>query len=368
MAITVATTLAKLAGMFTRPERVAQAANRDGRAHDITTVAQDFVPAAGYGVWRGPIGDMAIDAGTGTVVVSNCGDDSVTVIRPDLSSVVGVPVDGEPFAVALADDRAYVTTSAAGHDAIVVLDTATRTVTGTYPLAFAVTALAVSPDGKRVFAGRAGQDSVDIAVIDVTAERVGTIDVAKAPAISIDALRVDASGKRLYVATSDARGARLFQINAETARVESALPIGAPIRDLVLGAAGTAYVLTSDRARGGAVDVIDLRANTILDSIDLGGAPTQMAISPDGNRLYVVDYDQVVVLCLLTNEVVSTITVAARPSCVAVSADGGRVYVADYTGQVTAFSVALTIPLRYTPVGTELIARPARPALERATA
>ncbi len=50
-----------------------------------------------------------------------------------------------------------------------------------------------------------------------------------------------------------------------------------------------------------------------------------MTMSADGTRAYIVDYNNVTVLCTLTLEVIDTITIDARPSCVAVDSEGGRV-------------------------------------------
>ena len=97
--------------------------------------------------------------------------------------------------------------SSASYDAIAVIDTVSGDVVAAYPLSFNVTAMVTSPDGKRVYAGRAGDDGVDVAVIDVAAERVGTIYVAKGADATIDALRVDAAGRRLYVAIVRLRAA-----------------------------------------------------------------------------------------------------------------------------------------------------------------
>jgi YVTN family beta-propeller protein len=335
-----------MANIFMRAKRIAK--DTHATFDEVATDGQGFTGVGSLAVELGPIGDLAVDADSNTIVVTNYGDRSVSLVDPDTLTVADtIVVDGEPFAAVVANDRAYVTTSSASYDSIQVIDTTTRTLIAAYPLAFSVTAMAVSPDGKRVFAGRSGTDHADIAVIDVTAERVGTIDIATGPGISIDAVRVDPSGKRLYAATSDARGSRLVVVNAETARVETSVWIGSPIRDLALAADGTAYVLTSDRARRGVVHIVDLATNKVTDTIEIGGAPTQLMLSPDGTRAYVVDYHEVAVLCTLTNEVLNSVNVGVQPSCVAANADGTRLYVADYAGRVTAFSVASTRPLLY---------------------
>jgi YVTN family beta-propeller protein len=336
---------------FSMPEGTA-----DSRVNDEARVDPDIARVGTVAVRRGPIGDIA--ASTAAVVVSNYGHDSVSFLNPDTLEVEGtIGVPGEPFAVVVSDDRAYVSTSSASYDAVSVIDTSTKTVIATYPLAFGITALAISPNGKRVYAGRTGHDHVDVAVIDTTAERVGTIDIATGAGIGVDAIAVDPTGTRLYVATTDARGSQLVVVDAETARVNRKVWVGSPIRDLAF-ADGTAYVLTSDRVRGGAVSLIDMSTNRITDTIELGiGAPTQMTLSPDKTRAYIVDYDHVAVLCTLSHEVVSTVTVDARPSCVAVDSDGDRLYVADFAGEVAAFYVASTLPRLYSQlVATEPIA------------
>ena len=335
---------------------------------DEDHVNPDVSAVGAVAVSRGPIGDIA--SGNATVVVTNYGDDSVSFLKPGTLAVQrDIAVEGEPFAAVVSRDRAYISTSSENYDGVSVVDLDTKTVVATYPLAFSVTAMAISPDGKRVYAGRTAHDRVDVTVIDTTAERVGTIDIATGAGIGIDAIDVDPTGKRLYVATTDVLGSQLVIVDAETARVTRTVPVGAPIRDLAI-ADGTAYVLTSDRVGGGAVSVIDLSANRITDTVELGvGAPTQMALSPDKTRAYVVDYDRVAVLCTKSLQVVNTVTVDARPSCVTVDSNGDRLYVADYAGNVTAFSVDSTMPLLYSQfMATDPVALPERRELEPATA
>ncbi len=298
-------------------------------------------------VARGPIGDIAA-TDSGTIVVTNHGDDTVSLLYPGTLGVAGVvEVPGEPFAVVVADDRAYVSISSATSDAISVVDTVTRTVIATYPMAFSVTALAASHDGKRVYAARTGDGHVDVVVIDTTAERVSTIDIAAGDGIGIDAVQVDPADKRLYVATTDVSGSALVVVDLDTATVQGTVPVGSPIRDIAI-ADGIAYVLVSDRTRGGAVEVIDLSTGAITGRGELGiGAPTQMTVSADTARAYIVDYDNVTVLCTLTLKIVNEVKLDARPSCVAVDSEAGRLYVADYAGEMTALSVASAMPLLY---------------------
>lgn len=314
---------------------------------------------------RGPIGEIA--AGSAYVVVANFGADGVSIL--DLAGrVLGdVSLVGEPSAVVVTEDRAYVATSSPNHDAVSVIDLDTRTVVATFPVAFGVTALAASPDGKRVYAGRSADNRVDITVIDIVAERVGTIDVGHGPAAGLDALRVDPNGKRLYAAVTDASGSRLVILDTETSRVQRVVAVGSPIRDIAY-AGGTVYVLTSDRAVGGAVHVIDLSANKVADMVEVGGAPTQLVMSPDQARAYIVDYDRVAVLCTLTLEVVDSLTVDARPSCVAPGADGSQLYVADYAGVVNVFSVESTMDMLYSQfLATDPIALSVPRTLQSAT-
>jgi DNA-binding beta-propeller fold protein YncE len=340
---------------------VAEATNGTHLSADITRVGT-------LDVQRGAIADIAA-TDDGTIVVTHHGDDTVSLLRAGTLAVAGVvEVPGEPFAVVVADGRAYVSTTSSASDAVAVIDTVTQTVVATYSLAFSVTALAASPDGKRVYAGRTGDGHVDVVVVDTTAERVGTIDIATGAGIGIDALKVDTTGKRLYVATTDDRGSALVVVDTETARVKHTVAVSSPIRDIAI-ADDVAYVLTSDRTSGGAVKVINLATGHITGTAYLGiGAPTQMTVSADKTRAYIVDYDNVTVLCTLTLKIVNRVAVDARPSCVALDSDSGRLYVADYAGEVSALSVAAAKPLLYSQfVATDPVYVPQAAELEPVT-
>lgn len=332
------------AGRSTHHTATADAVKGDAVTHG-DAVEGGVVRERHLAVAHGPIGDIA--AGSAHVVIANPGDDSVSVLDSATLTVVDtVAMGGEPTAVAVSEDRAYVSIATGSQDAVSVVDLGTRTVIKTYPVAFAVTALTIGPDGKRVYAGRADQDRVDVAVIDVTAERVGTIEIGRRPAANIDALRVDPTGRRLYVAVTDTSGSQLIVVDTATSSISRVVPIGSPVRDIAY-AGGALYVLTSDRAVGGAVHAVDLATMKVTDTVTLGGAPTQLVASPDETRAYVVDYDRVAVVSTLSMDVVDSLKVDGRPSCVAQGVDSSRLYIADYTGGVSVFSVESSIDALY---------------------
>lgn len=312
-----------------------------GRVNGVTVENSNVTLVGAVNVGRGPIADLAVDGDT--LVATNFGEHSVVVLEADGLAVTGGVVAGEPFAVVAAHDRAYVGVASVDYDAIAVIDTSTGAVTASYPLSYNATAMTTSPDGKRVYAGRIKEDGVDVAVIDTVAERPGTIHVAKGTDVTIDALRVDEGDRRLVVAVSDSRSSRLIVIDLETTRVRRVLEIGAPIRDLALGAGGIAYVLTSDIADRGVVHVVDLVEQRITGSHSVGSVPTQLTLSADGTRAFIVDCDHVTVWRTDTHTVVDTISVGVRPSCVAIDRD--RLFVADYNGGITAFSVFPSAPV-----------------------
>ncbi|KUI28007.1 hypothetical protein AU196_05450 [Mycobacterium sp. IS-1742] len=309
---------------------------------------------------RGPVGDIAVDSASGFVVATNPTDRSVTVIDADtLGSAKVVAVGGDPGLVAVAEDRAYVTTSSLHDDAVTVVDTRAGAVIARYPLAFTATAMTITPDGKRVYIGRVGDHDVDVAVLDTAAERFGTIDIGYRPGTTVDAVRVDVTGRLLYAATTGLAGSALLTIDTETARVVRRLRLPSPIRDLALGRHGLAYVLRSDRRHGGSIDVVDLGANAVIDSVAIGGAPTQLTVSADKARVYVVDYDRIAVFDAMTSEVIDEITGGAAMARVATRDDGRRLYVADFAGVMSSLAVP-SAPPRTRPqfAATDRIVRP----------
>ena len=137
---------------------------------------------------------------------------------------------------------AYVSSAAAAYDSVLAFDIDANRVVATYPLAYSISDLAVSPDGRRVYAGRTGVDGADVAILDTASGDERAISIAGAGTIT-ERLRLSSDGRRLYVAANAASAAELVVVDAQRNRVLSHIEIGSPIRDIALSPDGaTAYV------------------------------------------------------------------------------------------------------------------------------
>jgi DNA-binding beta-propeller fold protein YncE len=287
------------------------------------------------------IGDIAADPAGSALVLTHCGADAVSVCDPANPAAARViAVAGEPLAAVIAAGFAFIATTSATCDAVVMIDLDTATVVSTHRLAFNVTGIAVTADGRQVFAARTGRHGNDVAVLDVATGEVTSIEVDTDPGVIIDVIRVGPGGL-LLAGLSGARCGGLLIVDADPAQVVATVQIGAPVRDVALSPDGAAaFVLGCHPLGAGAVIGIDVATGTINAVVRVGESATALALSPDGARAYVVEHDGVAVLCAVTGENIGHITVGARPSCVAVSAATCQLYVGDYAGLLTGFSLA----------------------------
>jgi YVTN family beta-propeller protein len=306
--------------------------------------------AAGYAmigqaaVGRGPIADLSVSPRGGYVYATNQADDSVSVLDPaTLAVVVTVAGIDEPFVVKAAGSRAYVSTVSAAYDAVTVIDVKAGTIVASHSLASSVRDLVVSPDGRRVYVARTGRDGADVAVIDTVTDAITTIDLGTRRESTAEAIAVSRDGSRVYVATADHLGGELVAIDTRDHRIVGSCAFAAPIRGIAVSPDGsTVFVADYHTETGAHLEIVDARTCTVTDTVDIGGSVTQLLLSVEGDRVYVVNGEQIAVLCTATRELIDTVTVGSEPACITESRDGKRIFVADYEGRVTAFSVAST--------------------------
>jgi DNA-binding beta-propeller fold protein YncE len=324
------------------------ASTRTDHGRPETDSAPGYTVSGEIAVHSGAVSGVAVSNDGALLVVTHFGADSLSLIDTATGAVAETVVDiDEPFAVAMSDKSAgcvYVSSVSAAYDSVLAFDTDANRVVATYPLAFSVTDLAVSPDGRHVYAGRTAVDGADVAIVDTATGHDHTISVATTAGTTIECVRISPDGRRLYVAANSASAAELVVIDTGQNRVVSAIEIGSPIRDIALSPDGsTAYVGSCGPDFGTVLDIVDVRASAVTNTYKIGDAAgplSQLAMSRNGQRAYLVGDQSVTVLSTSTRDVIGSIEIGGQPSCVIESPDGKRLYIADYAGMVTVLGIA----------------------------
>lgn len=287
-------------------------------------------------VTRGPIAALAeVD---GLVLTANYAADSVSLLAPHtLHPVREVAEVYEPFAIAISGQRAYISSVEPAYDTIAVLERGA--VTARIPVADAIRDLAVSPDGRSVYAAVAADSGAALAVLNTETYELNTISLAAGELSMPTAVAVAPNGV-VYVGVVHDNGGLLIAV--DRGRIRGALPIPSMIRDLAVTRDGAAiFVASDDDDFGGIVDVIGAASLQIARTIELGAVATGISMSTDGERAYVLNGDRVTVLCTATLQIADHIDVGTTPATATESADG-RLLIADNDGRVSAFPVNWT--------------------------
>ncbi|MCO1656763.1 protein kinase domain-containing protein [Pseudonocardia humida] len=249
----------------------------------------------------------------------------------------GIPVAGEPGAIALSPDGLTAWTTDATADTVSVIDLTARAVVASVPVGDAPRAIALSPDGAAAYVVNHGADSVSIIRL---ADRVvvATVPVGEEPTD----VALDADGGRAFV--NDQEGGTISVIDTATRTVDEPLRVSA-----LWGDSGDEVVVTPDGSRAlvsltswwsdDSLLVVDTGRDDVLATIPVGEAPRGLVISPDGARAYVANTADgtLTVVDAANGAVITTVVVGDEPDEVAISADGRHVLV------VNAYSETLSV-------------------------
>ena len=139
---------------------------------------------------------------------------------------------------------------------------------------------------------------------------------------------------RAYVASTNAN-----QVTAIDAATGNATPIAvgiAPAQIAVTQDGALAFVIN----RGSnSVSVIDTQSDAVVDTIGLGDRPTSVAVTPDGERVYVMGESGVLeVFGASTKERLASLFIGGNGGRLAITPAGDRVYVA--SGSVSVIDTA----------------------------
>jgi YVTN family beta-propeller protein len=89
---------------------------------------------------------------------------------------------------------------------------------------------------------------------------------------------------------------------------------------------------------GNTISVIDIIANTLIAPVQVGSRPIDLAITPNGTQVFVVNYfsDTVSVIDTLTNQVITTLNVGNAPLAIAITPNGAKAYVANSVSETVS--------------------------------
>ncbi len=195
--------------------------------------------------------------------------------------------------------------------------------------------LAYSPDGKHAYASGGGSDVVHTYTVGssglLTASGDITIGTTTANPFPTG-LSISLNGKTLYVANNLANNVAIVDIATKT--VTATVPVGGyPYTTLISKDGKTVYV---SNWGDGTISVIDTKTQAVVSTIAVGKHPNALAFGPD-ERLFVADAnsDAISVIDTDSNKTVRTISVSlyphapfgSSPESLAVSPDGQYLYV-----------------------------------------
>jgi YVTN family beta-propeller protein len=282
----------------------------------------------------GAVTDLGLSADGRHLVAAHYGDDTVSVIDVETLSVTAtVSAISEPYALATAD-RAYVRSASILEDGVVAVDLESGAALAAREVGVGAGGIAVSPAGDLLYVARSCDGVADIAVIDVESGNVSTIPVVRSAGVCTDVLRINRAGTRLYAALATATGGTLAVIDIRTGRVQ-AVAVGASIAEIAVpGDDRRVFVTGRDGAGNSVLHVVDTAAARVVHSAPVDGLP--VGVLAAGGVVYLAYDEKVAILDASTLRVISHVEIGRPVSCVAISRDGSRLFVGDYDGAITA--------------------------------
>ena len=157
------------------------------------------------------------------------------------------------------------------------------------------------------------------------------------PAIRVHAIAVDPDGRRIFVAGHNMVGI----VHAHTLEVIRSIPVpasgttNANVRGIAISPDGR-WLVISEAVPGGRVTILDVDNNfAVTDTLQMAGGntPKGIAVNPDNTHAYIAvsgDSNEIQVYNLSTQNLETPVVIGTDPSAVAVTSDGRRIYAISY--------------------------------------
>lgn len=304
-------------------------------------------PAAGViSGLTGAVTDLAVTRDGRRLVAAHYGQDAISVIDTATLAVTAT-VSGitEPYAV-VASDRAYLQSASLAKDSVVAVDLEAGAELAAREVGIGASGLAAGPDGDVLYVARSFDGLVDIAVIDVESGKVVAIPVLRALDASIDTLRINPAGTRVYAALTTADGGVLVAVDVRTGRVQT-VPMGGTVDDIAVHPDDRRVFVTGwDDELGAVLRVVDTASARVVRTVAVDGLPVGVIVA--GSDIVLAHGEAVTFIDVATMRTVNRIDIRRPVSCLALSPEGTTLYVGDFDGSVTAVELKAAAQARRT--------------------
>jgi YVTN family beta-propeller protein len=278
--------------------------------------------------------------------VTNGGSGTLTVI-----DVVNVRVDRElpvglnPVAVAASptSNEIYVVNSGAegAQGSVSVISAESNTIAATIPVRRQPVSIDIDPSGERAYVANSGSNTVS--VIDLKARReIAVLGAGEVPV----AIRISPDGKTLVVANRSGNSVSLIDPATGTLRaVFSGCPGASDA--VILPDSSKAFVACAAGHQVMAIALAGSKFNPdqpdrLEALLDVGRAPVQLALKPDGGEIFVSNSlsDSVSEVVTTTDDVGGAYMMGDGPVRGLVTSDNSLLYVANFNSQyVTIYAI-----------------------------
>ena len=238
-----------------------------------------------------------------------------------------IPTGQIPTGVAFAPDGATAYVTNQGSQNVGVIDVATaQQVSTIFTLAGSPLVVRVSPDGSRLFVATA---STTVYIVDTRSQQiVGSVEVGFIP----NAFAVHPDGRIIYV--SAAASGTVSEVDMFTGTVLRTFTVGGTPQDMAVTRDGQRLYVANE---AGYLNEIDLPTGQLAATITLAGGAFGIGVTPDDGQAYVSipSGGLVQVFNLQARRLAQTLTVGGTPRRLAFSQQGHIGAIANESGYVT---------------------------------
>ncbi|OLO28993.1 hypothetical protein BTR23_16595 [Alkalihalophilus pseudofirmus] len=210
-----------------------------------------------------------------TVVVTNSGDNTVSIIDRGVGELVNVEVGEYPHGVRISPDQQYAYIANMQSENVSVVDLHSNVEVKRVHVGAGAVQTGFSHDGKYAFVGLHGDDQ--LAVIDTSSqELINKIDVGKGP------VQMYASYDHRYVIVAN-QGSEEYPsdtisiINLDLLQVEKELPLGLGAHGIVISK-DSRYAFVTNMFED-TISVVDLETLEEINRIDVGSYPNGISVN-----------------------------------------------------------------------------------------